>query len=231
MLPHAHLVPIRSRHDRSSPRARGYTAVEVLMAMTVMFIGAAAVMSMQKTSVQGNLDARKTDIANNIARAWVERLERDSMQWTCPGPACPSSNNMANALLLNGNVTGLWFLPGMYMGSTPETMSPGFDILGRDLPRAQLAPSTATGWPGAEFCVNVRLTWLVPQTLPTEPGLIRADVRVLWPRGISGGTPATGFCDATTAALADPETSAPATQHPFFHTIYMTTTLKEDPAQ
>jgi hypothetical protein len=67
--------------------------------------------------------------------------------------------------------------------------------------------------------------------LPTEPGLIRADVRVLWPRGIMGGTPAAGFCNATTAALVDPETSVPANERPFFHTIYMTTTLKETPAQ
>jgi hypothetical protein len=201
------------------------------MAMTVMFIGAAAVMSMQKASVQGNLDARKTDIANNIARTWMERLQRDSMQWTCPGPACPSTNNMGDALLLNGAVTGQWFLPVAYMGQTPETMSAGFDILGRDLPLSQLTPSTTTGWPGAEFCVNVRLSWLVPQTLPAEPGLIRADVRVLWPRGIVGGAPAAGFCLTTTAALADPETSAPTTQRPFFHALYMTTTLKENPAQ
>jgi Tfp pilus assembly protein PilV len=223
-------------------RAAGYTAVEVLMAMTVMVIGAAAVMSMQKTSVTGNLDARKTDMANNIARQWVERLQRDSMQWTCPSAACPSTNNMcggggaAGAQLICGNVTGLWFLPVTYMGkTTPESMSPGFDILGRDLPTAQLVPSVATGWAGAQFCVNVRLSWLVPPVPnpagTTEPGLIRADVRVLWPRGIFGGSPVAGFCTPATAALADPEQSAPAGETPFFHTIYMTTTLKESPAQ
>jgi hypothetical protein len=202
------------------------------MAMTVMLIGAAGVMSMQKASIQGNLDARTTDIANNIARAWVERLERDTMQWTCPGPACLSGNNMVNAKLLNGQVTGQWFLPNAYLGTTtPESMSPGFDILGRDLPSTQLVPSPSTGSLGAEFCVNVRLSWLVPQVLPTEPGLIRADVRVLWPRAIVGGIPAAGFCNAAVAALPDPETSAPAGQTPFFHTIYMTTTLKENPAQ
>ena len=216
------------------------------MAMTVMVIGAAAVMSMQKASVMGNLDARKTDMANNIARMWVERLQRDAMQWTCPSAACQSNNNMcagggaAGALLLCNNVTGNWFLPvspaNPYMGLTaPESMSPGFDILGRDLPLAELAPSSATGWAGAQFCVNVRLTWLVtPVPNPagtTEPGLIRADVRVLWPRGIYGGTPSAGFCTAGIGALADPEQAAPAGQTPFFHAIYMTTTLKENPAQ
>jgi prepilin-type N-terminal cleavage/methylation domain-containing protein len=203
--------------------ARGYTAVEVLMAMTVMTIGAAAVISMQKASVQGNLDARKTDVANSIARTWVERLQRDAMQWTLPNSANPAGNNIGNALLISGNVTGLWFRPTQYLGSTPETMSPGFDILGRDLPSASMAT--------AQFCVNVRLTWLVPAALgasPPEPGLIRADVRVLWPRGILGGAPSTGFCDDTVGTVADPELVMPAAQRPFFHTIYLTTTIKEN---
>jgi hypothetical protein len=222
------------RSRRSRPHAAGYTAVEVLMAMTVMVIGAAAVMSMQKTSVVGNLDARKTDMANAIGRTWMERIQRDAMQWTCPGPACPSSNNMGtNSLIVtNGNVTGLWFLPKQYLGATsPETMSPGFDILGRDLPQPQLAPSGVTGWPGATFCVNVRFTWLVPQALPTEPGLIRADVRVLWTRGIVAGAPVGGFCDDTVAGLSDPDTVVAANERPFFHTLYFTTILKETPAQ
>lgn len=222
-------APIRSRSLEA-----GYTAVEVLMAMTVMVIGAAAVISMQKTSIQGNLDARKMDIANSIGRAWMKRIQRDAMQWTCPSAACPSVNNMGTTSLIvsPGNVTGQWFLPVQYLGTTtPESMSPGFDILGRDLPAAQLTPVPLTGWPGATFCVNVRLSWLVPQQLPTEPGLVRADVRVLWPRALTGGTPAGGFCDATTASLVDPETIAPTGQYPFFHAIYMTTTLKETPAQ
>ena len=234
------LYALRSRSDRR--RAAGYTAVEVLMAMTVMVIGAAAIMTMKKTSVLGNLDARKTDMANNIARLWMERLQRDSMQWTCPSTACPSTNNMcggggaAGAQLICNNVTGLWFLPVAYMGkTTPESMSPGFDILGRDLPTADLVPSSATGWAGAQFCANVRLTWLVPPVPnpagTTEPGLMRADVRVIWPRGILGGSPAAGFCTPGIGALADPEQSAPATELQFFHTIYMTKTIKESPAQ
>jgi prepilin-type N-terminal cleavage/methylation domain-containing protein len=229
------------RIPRTSQRSRrsqaGYTAVEVLMAMTVMVIGAAAVMSMQKATVQGDLDARKTDVANAIARTWQERLQRDAMQWTCPGAACPAGNNFDRAVLISkgsksatgSHVTGKWFLPKDYMGATPETMSPGFDILGRDLPLGDLAPSNGSS--GAQFCVNVRLSWLVVQNLPNEPGLIRADIRVLWPRGIVAGTPAGGFCDDNTAALDDPESLVPANQQPFFHTIYLTTTLMENPAQ
>jgi len=211
----ATLPSVRNARTR---RPRGYTAIEVLMAMTVMSIGAAAVISMQKAAVQSNLDARKTDVANSIARTWVERLERDAMQWTLPGTVNKTQNNMNNALLLSGHVTGQWFLPNQYVGTTtPEAMSPGFDILGRDLAVADL--------PSAQFCVNVRLTWLNP---PTND-LMRADVRVLWPRGIA--TPVTpptqgGFCTAAVASLADPEPYLAT--GPAYHWLYLTTTIREN---
>jgi prepilin-type N-terminal cleavage/methylation domain-containing protein len=207
---------------RSGARARGFSAVEVLMAMTVMAIGAAAVMSMQKASVQGDLDARKTDMANSIARTWVERLQKDAMAWTLPSAANSSGNNFANAPLLANHVNGNWFLPVDEMGATPEVMSPGFDILGRDLIQANL--------PQAQFCANVRLTWLVPQSLPGEPGLIRADVRVLWPRALYnspvGGTGA-GFCIDAVASQANPDVYTLG-QQPTYHAIYLTTTIKEN---
>jgi prepilin-type N-terminal cleavage/methylation domain-containing protein len=199
--------PARTRARRAS---RGYTAVEVLMAMTVMAIGAAAVISMQKTAILGNLDARKGDVASSIARTWIERLQRDSMQWTLPSPTNANSN-MANAKLLNGHVTGKWFLPVDYMGvTTPETMSPAFDILGRDLATADMG--------SAVFCANVRLTFLSPDNL-----LIRADVRVLWARSISNAPPAGGFCNATigTQDIPDPLT---------YHSIFATTSIMENAA-
>jgi hypothetical protein len=190
------------------------------MAMTVMAIGAAAVMSMQKASVQGDLDARKTDLANSIARTWVERLQKDAMAWTLPSGSNPAISNMPP--LLKNNITGKWFLPTDDMGGTPEVMSPGFDILGRDLAQADL--------PNAQFCANVRLTWLVPQALPGEPGYLRADVRVLWPRGLYNspvGGSASGFCTTAVASLDDPD---PITlgQQPVYHAIYTTTTIREN---
>jgi prepilin-type N-terminal cleavage/methylation domain-containing protein len=204
-----------------SKTARGYTAIEVLMAMTVMAIGGAAVITMQKTSVTGNLDARRADVANAIARTWVERLQRESMSWTQLG-------NLTNAKVLNNVVAppGVWFLPEQDMGVTvPETASPGFDILGRDLPLAQL--------PNADFCVNVRLTYL---TVPPAPlDLIRADVRVIWPIGIINSLP--GFCNDQVAALDDPNTAKAITDKnadpnaPIFHAIYLTTTIKENGSQ
>jgi prepilin-type N-terminal cleavage/methylation domain-containing protein len=220
----------RSLPCPSSGTSRGYTAIEVLMAMTVMAIGGAAVITMQKTSVTGNLDARKADVANAIARTWVERLQRDAMAWTLPGPD-GIGNNIANARLINEGIAGVgangqWFLPDAEMGAVPETISPGFDILGRDLPQALLGT--------ADFCVHVRLTYL--SQAPSTQDLIRADVRVVWPIGIVNSDPT--FCITTSAKLADPNTDPAATRDPnadpaapVFHTLYVTTAIKENTAQ
>jgi hypothetical protein len=104
-------------------------------------------------------------------------------------------------------------------------MSPGFDILGRDLPLADL--------PTADFCVNVRLTFLTQIAAPPGGDLIRADVRVIWPIGILNSNP--GFCNAVTAALPDPNTDPAAKRAAnadpnaqVFHTLYTTTSLKEN---
>jgi hypothetical protein len=201
------------------------------MAMTVMAIGGAAVISMQKTSITGNLDARRADVANAIARTWVERLQRDSMAWTLPSRENPVGNNLANAkIIANINAApGQWFLPTQEMGlsGATETMSPAFDILGRDLPQTSLNT--------ADFCVHVRLRWLDTTTAPPGGDLMRADVRVVWPVGILNGAGA--FCNAASAALVDPNTD-PAILRPTgadlagpaFHAIYLTTSIRENAA-
>lgn len=207
----------RSLRHRSGA-TRGYTAVEVLMAITVMAVGSAAVISMQKASMQGNLDARKTDVANSIARLWVERIKRDAMQWTQPGPSFPvaAPGNLATAALLKfGTDNGNWFLPNQYIGSAPP-MSPGFDILGRDLALGDLTPKASPFVAGAQFCANVRMTWL------TTNELVRVDVRVLWPRGVGNALPAGGVCDATVATSNAPDPLV-------YHAIYVTTAVRGNP--
>ncbi|HTQ42636.1 MAG TPA: hypothetical protein VMI75_07735 [Polyangiaceae bacterium] len=219
---------MRSRPLPSPARsaAAGYTAVEIMMALTVMTIGAAAVMSLQKTSVTGNFDARETDLASSIARTWVDRLHRDAMNWTMPNNTFPTVSNFSNAALLSSPAYGKWALPNFEMGQTnPETMSYAFDMLGRDIPSGQ-----ATGSPSpVVFCVNYRLQWLVAPNLSpaagsglaVEPGLIRVDLRVLWPRDIVS-QPTGDWCSSV-ATLANPESGT----QPMYHSIYLTTTIRQ----
>jgi type II secretory pathway pseudopilin PulG len=216
---------MRSRPS-SAPSTAGYTAVEIMMALTVMTIGAAAVMSLQKTSVTGNFDARETDLAASIARTWIDRLHRDAMNWTMPNNTYPTVSNFNNALLLSQPAYGKWALPNFEMNgpnTPPETMSYAFDMLGRDIPSGQ---ATATPSP-VVFCVNYRLQWLVPANLTpapgigVEPGLIRVDLRVLWPRDIVS-RPTGDWCTAV-STLVNPEQDP----QPTYHAIYMTTTIRQ----
>ncbi len=213
---------MRAPRDSMTRReARGFTVIEILIAMTLMMIGAAAVITMQKTAIQANLDARKTDVANAIARMWVERLRRDAMQWTyVPGNGSAVTISATNQTLINQ--TGGWVFPAgefSSQGSAP-VMSYAFDILGRDLDKSADVAST-------NFCVNIQIVPVSPVTM--VPPIYRADVRVLWPRAIwlpasTAGAPVS-FCTVVDQGLA----AGTSTQ--LYHSIYVTTALSVNASQ
>jgi Tfp pilus assembly protein PilV len=175
---------------RLRAQSRGYTAVEILMAMTMLAIGGAAVIGMQTAAVQGNLAARQQDMANAIARETIDRLHRDASQWTLPNRYNSSAgSNIANAKYLNGRTDNRWYRPDVYnTGTVPDGTSAAFDLLGRDL--------KTTDYGVAAFCVHYRLRWL------TQDQLLRAEVRVVWPRRLGTEVSAT-WCslDPNTAAF------------------------------
>jgi prepilin-type N-terminal cleavage/methylation domain-containing protein len=203
---------------------RAYTMVEVMMGMSLLAIGAAAVISMQRASIQSNLEARKLDMASAIAREWVERLRRDATQWTLPN-ASNSTSNYANAQLLStylawgaSGQTTAWSYPNVYLASAavPDGVSPAFDILGRDLKATDILG--ATGTPSkAVFCTNIRLNWLVVNSL------IRAEVRVFWLRLLSSGANTTDWCNQANASAVTGDTS-------HFHFLYAATAIRENAA-
>lgn len=204
---------------RRAASRRGFTVIEVIMALGIFAIGASAVIAMQRGTVLGNADARKLDMANTIAREWIERLRRDATLWTTPSSLNPNSN-YGNAKLLStylpfnaaGTVTA-WTYPDALLSATPavpDGLSPAFDILGRDLAVTNVAASTV-------FCVNIRLNWLVMNSL------IRAEVRVAWPRLIIN-EPSAGWCSETNAANI---TSAVDT----YHFVYAATAIRQNPDQ
>ncbi len=184
---------------------RGYTAVEILMAMSLFAIGAAGVISMQRAAVSSNADVRKIDIASTAARQWMDRLHRDATKWTLPNAANPSGNNLSNAAWLN-HVDGKWRRPDDYAGvANPEGVSPAFDIVGRDLLLSQMNQ--------AQFCVHVKLNWLEVNRM------LRAEVRVYWPRD-EVRSAAGDFCNT------DPETVTQTPQN--FHFVYVADAVREN---
>jgi prepilin-type N-terminal cleavage/methylation domain-containing protein len=208
--------------------ARGYTAVEVMMGLTLLAVGAAAVISMQRAAIQGNADARKLDLATAIAREWTDRLRRDAMLWTTPSPASSNSNYGSTKLLskyLPAGTTALqagWVLPDALVNgaASPDGVSPGFDILGRDLGGTDLHGDSTNNIPTrVTFCVNIRLNWIVTNQL------IRAEVRVFWPRTSildpNTNGPVIDWCNTTNATTVTNDTAD-------YHFLYVTTAIRQN---
>jgi type II secretory pathway pseudopilin PulG len=202
--------------------SRGYTAIEVMLAITVLMIGSASVMSMQKASMLGNLDARKLDIANSIAHDWIERLTADAAQWTLPTTTNPV-NNINNTTWLqyftSPGSLAVPFLPALPTGQqAAEAQSPAFDILGRGL--------TAGEASNAQFCVHLNIVEIA-QDAQANTLLLRATVMVFWPKFLaqSGAIPATHCTQWFDVAAA--ESTNPGT----WHIIYASTAIRKNPLQ
>jgi prepilin-type N-terminal cleavage/methylation domain-containing protein len=197
------------RTRRPTRRAeRGYTAIEVMLAMTVLLISSAGVMSMQKAAIQGNVDARKLDVANSIARTWLDRLATDSETW----------NSLTTGLTQTTWLgpmydTGLFMTPTVVQQTMSSVQSPAFDILGRDLFNAANDPTTV-------FCTHIKVDHMAV-TAANLPVLIRVTVLVYWAKQLSGGgVPATQLCSEHD--VANVELNSPGT----YHMLYVTEALR-----
>jgi type II secretory pathway pseudopilin PulG len=197
------------RRTRKRADSRAYTAVEVMLSIVVLGIGAAGVMSMQKAAIQGNNDARMIDMGNAIAREWVERVRRDAMTWIPPTPLAPTPNWSTNTFLISqiglaANVGTFQYLTSPVTPSTGYSIA--FDILGRDY-----ALPVVAGHTPPMFCTQVRGDWVV------QDQLLRATVRVYWLRQMLSAPSGGLTCTATDAPDTNPATT--------YHFVYATTSL------
>jgi type II secretory pathway pseudopilin PulG len=195
--------------------ARGYTSVEVLIAMTLLAIGAAGVIGMQRVTIQGGEDARRFDMATNIANEWLARLQKDAAFWRSqPATTPPDTMGFGTTFWLkNIDVCANKFCTIPMPPGAPDGVSPAFDVFGRDLPN---------GTTTAYYCVQYRLTWIAapgvtPYAPPLRPtALMRAEVRVWWNRLEK---------DPIGNCAAPPAETIPV--NPPFHMVYATTALRQ----
>jgi prepilin-type N-terminal cleavage/methylation domain-containing protein len=179
-------------------QSRGYTFVELMMALTVLGIGVSGIIAMQKVTVTSNQHAKNLALATHIAEGWAEQLAIDATRWNFPN-SVNTVSNIGNTLWLSAaNASpNQWVLPAH---QAQANFGPAFDALGNV---TQVAAQTV-------FCTHIRLSWLYPET--TYNGVIRADVRVFWPRE---GRGALGPCATVTAATV---TAGLANYHFVHHT-------------
>jgi prepilin-type N-terminal cleavage/methylation domain-containing protein len=169
----------RPRHGRASRVARGYTIVEVMMALAVLALGASGVIAMQKAVVLANNDARNLATATAIAQSWMERMHADALAWNEPGGQADIGDTQWIQTGLNRPVTDSdWSQPAAVAagGPYPEG-SYEADVMGADLFGA--SPMLPL------FCTQVRLTrFATTKIAPLAPyyGMVRVEVRVYWER-------------------------------------------------
>lgn len=198
--------------DRAQ-RARGYTVVELMMAMAVMTIGFGGIFAMQKVSVVSNMNSKNLAIATHVGQSFLDELAAEAHTWTS------RDGFTRTAWLQQVGVEGVepqWFVPAF---SATRQLGEAFDALGSVVPPENVEAD-------AQFCVHLRLSWLArtANAGKTGAGLVRAEVRVYWKREgvalLGGGV--VGPC----VAIAAFDAADPAA----FHTVYLSTALRQVPS-
>ena len=191
---------------RRGPR-RGYTIVELMMALAVFAIGVSGIIAMQKVAAAANQHSRSLSLATSIAQAWQDQLNADSTLYTRINGTTTTA--WLKEIPNNGNQKA-WFRPTW---NATLQIGAAFDELGK--PINEDNDSVAR----AQFCVHLRLTRLYP----TSPGIdvIRTEVRVIWPR--TEGTISATFCD-TTANVNNLELDTAN-----YHFLYQVSAVRQQP--
>jgi len=145
-------------------------------------IGVTGVVGSQRITLQAAEEARRFDMASNIAHEWVARLQRDASAWTsAPGQPLTASDLEKTRWLQKAKLNECTAdFCGIEVPSGNATgLSPAFDMFGRDLNTAE----TGADQSQARYCVQFRFTNLSPTNDPQLPmSLLRVDLRVYWSR-------------------------------------------------
>jgi Tfp pilus assembly protein PilV len=189
--------------------------IEVLMSITVLAVGAASVMSLQKAAVVANRRARDLNIASAISRTWIERLRSDAMLWNHPSSVNPVSDLNTDTTWLKDHVSdpdpdeSAWFRP------TDDSICGMHDVFGRD----ELCTDN-TG----PYCVNLRLSWVREQQ-----NMIRAEVRVYWVAR-NEGEDALPPDELPCGDLDEPPAVDDLAKKGIFHVVHATTAVTKNQA-
>lgn len=149
---------------------RGYTMIEVMVALSMLAVGATSVMALQKATYINNTNAKNLVLANSIAATWAERLRTDGLQWNEVGEvpdldSDPVWLGAVNSVPFPGKAAPLLDL---------EFGSAASDVVGTDIYDVPEDPA---------FCTHLRYSRFNDTNgLPLWPNLIRVEIRVFWSR-------------------------------------------------
>ena len=198
----------RLRRLRARARGRhsaGYTAVEVLMSLSVLAVGVIGIFSMEKVTVSSNVHAKNLSIATHIAQSWLGVLEAEATLWDATPGSVGRTTFLASAV---GQPD--WFRPTFSGGSR---FGPEFDELGNAVAQ------------NGRFCVDLRVSPLNGLTAEQEGvGMRRVEARVYWLRD--------GMVLASVTAPAFPCQMLPvqvslASGSSLFHFVYLSGAVRQ----
>jgi prepilin-type N-terminal cleavage/methylation domain-containing protein len=168
---------------RALRRRRGFTLIEVMVAVSVMTVGALGLMALQQAATRGNSEARQMTLATQLTRTWIERLRRDATLWTAPGQ--PILTNFLVQAPAVGTPLGPWDTPPPRVRTDGTVESPLFDHFGADHDPGAADPPT--------YFTNVQYAWL------DAGDTLRVNVRTVWHR--SRPTQRINFAPGSEAAV------------------------------
>jgi prepilin-type N-terminal cleavage/methylation domain-containing protein len=155
--------------------ARGFTILEVLIAVVITAVGFAAIFALQIGTVQGNSATRDVTGAVSVGERFVESLRRTGHVWTTGAPPAP----------LNAGAGWHTLTPQPIDHNGLPVAANG--VLGSGLRRQR-------------FCVHY---WVEPMATFYD-GILNARVRVVWPRAtLDDGVDLTNVCSEQGAANFD----------------------------
>jgi prepilin-type N-terminal cleavage/methylation domain-containing protein len=202
---------------------KGFTLVEVMVALGVMTISAMALMSMQGQATRANGHARDMTTAAQIAQTVLERLKLDALAWTSITAADPGDVTLATVWLkdiasaIPGNFMTLSAQSFTRLGNTVQ-LSNAFNQYGEDVP---LTGAAAGVLASVKFCASTRLGWIY-----TTRRVIRADVRVWWTKEV----PTRSILGDFLLCADDNSRLAPGgARYDDYHTVYLSTVIRPHP--
>ena len=202
--------------------SKGFTLIEVMVALGVMTISAMALMAMQGQASRANAHARDMTTAAQIAQTVIERLKLDGLAWrslTAPGDV--SATTWLN-LTGQGTPGDFRTFPPMTFtrGGSTVTLSNAFNQFGEDV---VVAGASGPVLASVKFCASMRLNWIY-----NTNRALRADVRVWWTKEV----PTRAILDDF-GGCADNNTELlpGGTLFDSYHTVYLSTVIRPMPAR
>jgi len=156
---------------RALSRRAGYTLVEVMLAVSVLFVGATGFTLLAGASTRAVQTAQDHTVGLQVMETWADRVRRDASRWRQAGV----TNTQDTVYLQAGMATpGQWIVPALVTDDGGETIAPGADAWGWDQA------------PGAKvrFCTLLRyqVAHNITQNSAVLEDTIRVDIMTWRPR-------------------------------------------------